>query len=490
MTIAHTPREADAEHERVSENLPPLVVDLDGTLIKSDLLVEGFFALLHINFLYLFLAPFWLLKGKAHFKEQIFSRVAIDPQLLPYHASFLAFLRQQAQSGRQLVLATASNERAAQRVAKHLGIFNSVLASTGSVNLSGKKKLKAMVEACGENRFDYAGNARVDLQIWPHARNAILVNPGLGVEAAARRVGRVQEVFHEGQRGIAPLLKAMRPHQWLKNVLIFVPLLTAHVWLDPAAVWRSLLAFIAFSLCASSAYIVNDLLDLPSDRAHPRKRRRPLASGDLPPLHGALAAIVLLAAGLSVALLVSPLFTLITVGYLTITLAYSLQLKRYVLMDVIVLAGLYTVRVIAGTAAIAVGPSFWLLSFSMFVFLSLALVKRCAEINTLLKAKRTEATGRDYRVSDLHYLHSMGTASGYLSVLVLALYINSPEMRAQYSNPYYLWLLCPMVLYWISRIWLKTGRDEMHDDPLVFTMKDRGSLFVIAGMILVTLLAL
>jgi 4-hydroxybenzoate polyprenyltransferase len=346
-----------------------------------------------------------------------------------------------------------------------------------------------MVEACGENQFDYAGNARVDLQIWPHARNAILVNPNPGVEAAARKLGRVQEVFQEGQRGVTPFIKAIRPHQWLKNVLIFVPLLTAHAWLNPAAVWHTLLAFAAFSLCASSVYLVNDLLDLPSDRAHPRKRRRPLASGDLPPLHGALASIVLLTAGLSVAVLVSPLFTSITAGYLAITLAYSLQLKRYALMDVIVLAGLYTVRVIAGIAAIAVEPSFWLLSFSMFVFLSLALVKRCAELNTLLKAKRSEASGRGYRVADLEYLHMMGTASGYLSVLVLALYINSPEMRTQYSNPYYLWLLCPMVLYWISRIWLKTGRDEMHDDPLVFTMKDKGSLYVIGAMVVVTLLA-
>jgi 4-hydroxybenzoate polyprenyltransferase len=490
MTISAAPRETAGKPGTASRELPPLVVDLDGTLIKSDLLVEAFFALLRVNFFYLFLAPFWLLKGKAHFKEQIFSRVVINPQLLPYHGSFLAFLKQQAQSGRELILATASNERAAHRVAEHLGIFCSVLASTGSVNLSGRKKLKAMIESCGENHFDYAGNARVDLQIWPHARNAILVNPGPGVERAARKLGRVQEVFLEGQRGIVPLLKGMRPHQWLKNVLIFVPLFTAHAWLDAAAIWHTLLAFAAFSLCASSVYLVNDLFDLPSDRAHPRKRNRPLASGDLPPLHGVLASILLLAAGLSVSLLVSPRFFLITAGYLAITLAYSLQLKRYVMMDVIVLAGLYTVRVVAGTVAIAVEPSFWLLSFSMFIFLSLALVKRCAEINTLLKAKRSGASGRDYRVSDLHYLHSMGTASGYLSVMVLALYINSPEMRAQYSHPYYLWLLCPMVLYWISRIWLKTGRDEMHDDPLVFAIKDRGSLYVVAGMMLVTLLAL
>lgn len=472
------------------QELLPLVVDLDGTLIKSDLLVEGFFALIRLNFFYLFLTPFWLLKGKPYLKEQIFNRVMIDPQRLPYHTSFLAYLKEQAQSGRELFLATAAHERAAQRVAEHLGIFRGVLASTGSVNLAGTRKLQALLETCGEKRFDYAGNAQIDLQLWPHARNAILVNPHPGVEKAARELGRVQAVFREGQPVIASWLKAIRPHQWFKNLLVFVPLLTAHAWLDPAAVERTLLAFVAFCLCASSVYLVNDLLDLPADRAHPRKRFRPLASGDLSPLHGTVASLVLLAAGLFVATLVSPPFAWITVGYLAITTAYSLMLKRYVMMDVIVLAGLYTVRVIAGIAAIAVEPSFWLLAFSMFIFLSLALVKRCTELNTLLKTNRSETSGRDYRVSDLHYLHGMGTASGYLAVLVLALYINSAEMRAQYSHPYYLWLLCPMVLYWISRIWLKTGRDEMHDDPLIFAMKDKGSLYAIAGMIIMTVIAI
>ncbi len=468
---------------------PPLVVDLDGTLIKSDLLVEVFFTLLRVNFFYVFLTPFWLMKGKAHFKEQIFSRITVAPQLLPYHGSFLTFLKQQAQSGRKLILATACNERAARRVAEHLGIFHSVLASTRSVNLSGRRKLKAIVEACGESQFDYAGNAQVDLQIWPHARNAILVNPSPGVEKAARKQARVEAVFLEGQQGISPYLKAIRPHQWLKNVLIFVPLLTAHTWLDAAAVSRSILAFAAFCLCASSVYLLNDLLDLSSDRAHPRKRHRPLASGDLQPLHGALASVVLLVAGVFVATLVSPLFTLIAAGYLSITLAYSLQLKCYVMMDTIILAGLYTVRVIAGVAAIEAVQSFWLLAFSMFIFLSLALVKRCAELNTVLNAGCSATTGRDYRVSDLEILRSMGTASGYLSVMVLALYINSEEVKALYSNPQYLWLLCPLMLYLVSRIWLKTGRGEMHDDPLIFAMKDRGSLYVIAGMILVTMLA-
>lgn len=490
MMTTQTAQDTERAIRVDSHESPPLVVDLDGTLIKSDLLVEGFFALLRVNFFYLFLAPFWLLKGKAHFKEQIFSRIEIDPQLLPYHSAFLEFLTQQAQSGRELVLATASNERAAQRVAGYLGLFRSVLASTGSVNLSGKRKLQAMIETCGERHFDYAGNARVDLQIWPHARHAILVNTSPAVEKAARAQGRVEAVFHEGKRGIAPYLKAIRPHQWLKNLLIFVPLLTAHAWHDYSAVWHSLLAFVAFSLCASSVYLVNDLLDLPFDRAHPRKRHRPLASGDLQPLNGALASIVLVAAGLSVSVLVTPHFFWVTAGYLAITLAYSLQLKRYVLMDVIVLAGLYTVRVIAGVVAIASAQSFWLLAFSMFIFMSLALIKRCAEINILLKASRSEASGRDYRVSDLNYLQSMGTASGYLAVMVLALYVNSPEMAAQYSKPYFLWLLCPLVLYWVSRLWLKTGRDEMHDDPLVFAIKDRGSRYVIAGMILVTLMAL
>jgi phosphoserine phosphatase len=309
-----------------SHESPPLVVDLDGTLIKSDLLVEGFFALLRVNFFYIFLAPFWLLKGTAHFKEQIFSRVEIDPQLLPYHSAFLDFLRQEAQSGRELVLATASNERAAQRVAGYLGLFRSVLASTGSVNLSGKRKLQAMIETCGERHFDYAGNARVDLQIWPHARHAILVNTSPAVEKAARAQGRVEAVFHEGKRGIASYLKAIRPHQWLKNLLIFVPLLTAHAWQDYSAVWHSLLAFVAFA-CAPPAFTWSTtcLIFLPTGRTRASVTTR---VGGLQPLNGALASIVLVAAGLSVSVLVTPHFFWATAGYLAVTLAYSLQLKR------------------------------------------------------------------------------------------------------------------------------------------------------------------
>lgn len=346
-----------------------------------------------------------------------------------------------------------------------------------------------MQQAVAQGHFDYAGNARVDLKIWPHARHAIVVNPESGVEDAARRTANVQHVFDNSIHSPLRYLKAMRVHQWIKNLLMFVPLLTAHVWNDTTAVIHALLAFLAFGLCASSVYLLNDLLDLPSDRAHPRKRMRPFAAGDIPLLHGLWLMPVLLLAGIAVAATLPKLFLVSLLVYLAFTLAYSMYLKAYVLIDVMVLAGLYTLRVISGAFAIEVKTTFWLLAFSMCVFLSLALVKRCSELISLAKINRARASGRDYSVDDLSFLSSMGTASGYLSVLVLALFINSPEVAARYARVEILWLLCPLVLYWVSRLWMKTMRGEMDDDPIVFTLRDRGSRLVILAAVVVVVAA-
>lgn len=472
-----------------STNEPPLFVDLDGTLIKSDLLIESFFALAVKDRWSLFQVPYWLLKGKAHLKEQIAVRVELSPQLLPFNSDFLDFLRGEASRGRHLVLATASDRKLAHAVAGHLGIFQSVLASDGRSNMAGEFKLKAMQQAAARGRFDYAGNARVDLKIWPHARQAIVVNPESGVEDAARRTSNVQQVFDNASRSPLRYLKAMRVHQWLKNLLVFVPLLTAHVWNDTTAILHALQAFLAFGLCASSVYLLNDLLDLPSDRAHPRKRMRPFAAGDIPLLHGLWLMPALLLAGIAVAATLPRLFLMSLFAYLAFTLAYSMYLKTYVLIDVMVLAGLYTLRVISGAFAIEVKATFWLLAFSMCVFLSLALVKRCSELISLAKINRSQATGRDYNIDDLSFLGSMGTASGYLSVLVLALFINSPDVAARYARVEILWLLCPLVLYWVSRLWMKTMRGEMDDDPIVFTLRDRGSRLVILASVVVVVVA-
>lgn len=474
----------------VSDVAVPLYVDLDGTLVRTDLLHESVLEAVKRRPLHLLLLPLWLLKGKAYLKRRVAQAVDLDAATLPYHPEFLDFLTRQRAQGRTLHLATASDQKPAQRVAAHLGLFASVLASDGSTNLSARNKLDAIRASCGGLPFDYAGNSSDDLAIWPHARAAILVDAPAGVADEARRVATVDHVFVQAAGGLRAVANAMRMHQWVKNLLLFAPLVAAHAWnTGVVAFMQAGLAFIAFCLCASGTYIINDLLDIQADRTHPQKRFRPFAAGDIAIINGVLLSAGLLVLAGVVAMTLPAAFMASLAAYLVLTLAYSLFLKRVVLVDVLVLAGLYTLRVIAGAAAIDVTPSFWLLAVSMFLFFSLALLKRCSELRMLLDASRPSATGRDYNVSDLGYLHGMGAASGYLAVLVLALFINSPDTAAHYSRPMVLWLLCPIALYWISRLWLKTGRGEMHHDPVVYSIRDRGSRYMIVAGLLVILLA-
>jgi 4-hydroxybenzoate polyprenyltransferase/phosphoserine phosphatase len=486
-------RESDSHQAISGEQLDdcgvPLFVDLDGTLVKSDLLIESFFLLVKSQPTAFLSAFTWLLRGKAYLKSKIAEQVDISPQALPYQTEFLAFLRSEAARGRALYLATASNEKFARSIAQHLGIFRGVLGSTSQVNMKGWRKLEEIHKLSEGQRFDYAGDSRADLEIWRHARKAILVNPESGLEAAARGFASIGRIFDDRPDRLRSYSHAIRIHQWPKNMLIFVPLLTAHAW-HSAAIINALVGFLAFSLTASATYVLNDLLDLQSDRNHPRKRTRPFAAGTIPPVRGLALMFLLLAAGLGLGWFLPPLFEATLLAYLGITFLYSLHLKGYVLIDVIVLAGLYTLRLISGAVAIGVVLSFWLLAFSMFIFLSLALVKRCSELITMSHMGRPGASGRDYQIPDLAYLSAMGTASGYASILVLALFINSPDVAVRYSEPLVLWLLCPLFLYWISRLWIKTGRGEMHDDPVVFTVKDRGSRYVMAGVLSIVLLAL
>jgi 4-hydroxybenzoate polyprenyltransferase/phosphoserine phosphatase len=466
-TAHHSPATASAD--------VPLVVDLDGTLIKADLLMESVVRLLRANPLYVFMLPLWLLKGKVALKGEIARRVSLQVALLPFNRPFLDWLRAQHAAGRTLVLATASTQELAEAIARHLGIFGQVFGSADGVNLGGRRKRDLLVARFGAQGFDYAGNAAPDLHIWPDARRAILVNPDRGVERRARRVARVDSVMVDRRGGPLMLVRAIRAYQWLKNLLVFVALLASHTWSSGVAVLDTLLAFAAFSMCASAIYLVNDAFDLDADRAHPRKRNRPMAAGDLGLPQAALAMAVLLALGFGIAACVSAPFTGVLLLYVVTTLAYSLWLKKRILIDVMVLGALYTLRVIAGAVAIAVQPSFWLIAFSMFLFTSLALVKRCAELKRLALENRPAAAGRDYRVSDLEQLNSFGAAAGNGAVVVLAFYINSPDVRAHYHNPAVLWMLCPLLMYWIGRTWIKVGRDEMHDDPIVFAFKDRTS---------------
>ena len=470
--------------------LKPLFVDLDGTLIQTDLLVESFINLLKRHPFPALKAPFWLLRGKAHLKHEIAERISVNPALLPYHHGFLDYLKAQRGAGRLLYLATASNRRYAEAVAGHLGIFEGVLASDQSCNLSGRNKLHAIRERCPQG-FAYAGNDYVDEPIWASAQAAILVNVPAAVAERVTASKSVEAVFSNQRGSLALWLKAIRPHQWLKNLLVFLPLLPIATTASPSMLGMTLLAFAAFSLCASSVYLLNDLADLEADRAHPRKCKRPFASGSLPALSGLLLAPLLLVAAFALTLWMPWQFPAVLGIYWVSTTAYTFFLKRYALIDVTTLAGLYTLRVLGGAAAIGVVPSFWILAFSMFIFFSLALAKRYAELHAMRGLDRAGAQGRGYQVADLSTVQLMGVASGYLAVLVMALYLNSPEIVGRYSHVQLLWGVCPLLMLWVSRIWLKSARGEMTDDPLVFAVRDRMSRYVLAitvGLILAALL--
>jgi 4-hydroxybenzoate polyprenyltransferase/phosphoserine phosphatase len=468
----------------------PLFVDLDGTLIKTDLLIESTFFLLKRHPWMIFAMLYWLAFGKARLKEEIALRSALDFSVLPLQKQFVEFLHNEAKNGRALYLATASDRRLAEPVAKRLGIFKQVLASDGHHNLKGKHKLEAILTCCNDSAFDYAGNARVDLAIWAKARRAIVVNPDIGVIAAVRkRVYEVQQVFDDRPPIAKTWIRALRIHQWAKNVLLGVPVLTAHAFTFPA-IAEIAAAFTAFSLIASATYLLNDLLDLVSDRHHPRKCKRPFAAGDIGLASGILGMIALFGAGFSLAVQLSDHFLFTLLAYLGLTISYSFYFKRIVLIDVLLLASLYTIRIVAGAYAIEVPLSSWLLAFSMFIFLSLALVKRCTELMAMQRLSRETMKGRDYHVSDYPMLSAMGVAAGYISILVLALFISSPESVSKYTYPVLLWLLCPLMAYWVSRLWLKTSRGEMHDDPLIFSLKDQASWIVFINMMMVTLVSI
>lgn len=454
----------------------PLYVDLDGTLIRSDLLVESALRFVATRPSRAWLLLAWLARGKAALKSELAQSVPLDPQCLPYDEELLDYLREQKAAGRRLVLATASHETYARKIAAHLGLFDAVIASDGRTNRKGEDKLEA-IRGDAHGPFSYAGNERVDYPIWREARSAVVVNAGPAVRRRAAQLTEVERQF-DGvwPAGLRVWLRAIRLHQWAKNLLLGLPALpiaaTLGLWQ-----WGALLVgFLSFGLCASSVYLLNDLMDLDADRAHPRKRRRPLASGALPLQAGvAMAGGMLVAAFALATALLPPAFVGTLAVYWASTLAYSLVLKRRVLLDVLMLAGLYTLRIVAGAAALQVVPSFWILSFSMFLFLSLACVKRYVELRDVAVNESARVVGRGYLVSDLPFVQSMGIASGFVAVLVFAMYIHDPATAAHFALPQALWAICLLVLFWVSRVWLKASRMELHDDPVVFAVTDRPS---------------
>ena len=469
----------------------PLCVDLDGTLVKSDTLMDSLLLLLRSRPMEALRFPLWLLRGKAAVKAEVGARVALDVRHLPYNRSLIEYLEVERGEGRRLYLATGADQILAKRIADHLGLFDGVLASDGTTNLTAGNKLDGLRRTFGDEGYDYIGNAGPDLSLLEHAGIAMIANPAPALRSRLRSRGiKVQREFQDRKAPARAVLKALRLHQWAKNILIFVPMLLAHV-LRAGVFADAAIAFVSFSLCASSTYIANDLLDMESDRRHPRKRNRPFAAGDLPVLTGVIVSAALLAGSIAIAVTLLPRgFLLWLLLYLVGTLSYSLVLKRAVLVDVIVLAGLYTVRLLAGAAAARVQISPWFAAFSVFLFLSLAMVKRFSELQNIRVRGQALANGRGYQLGDIEQLRSFGTSNASAAVLVFLIYVGiSRDVNGLYHHPNRLWLVAPLMIYWISRVWLLASRGELDEDPVIFAVTDRISLLTGAAVAVVAVLS-
>jgi 4-hydroxybenzoate polyprenyltransferase len=468
----------------------PLCIDCDGSLVHTDLMHEAILIALKHNPFRLLTMIVWMLRGRAYFKLRLEELAVPDAALLPYRADVIALIREAKAQGRQIVLATASPPLFGRAVADHLGLFDHVLTTTAGTNLSSSRKAAALVSLYGARGYDYLGDTKADLAVWKQARIAYVVGAGTGLLAQAQRLATEARLIPAPGTGhrAAALLRAMRPVQWVKNALVLVPVLAAHRIGDLPILADAVGGFVAFSLCASSVYLLNDMLDIEADRVHPRKRRRPFASGALPVSWGVALQPILLIAAAIVAALCSIKLLIVLVGYYALTTAYSFWLKRQVIVDVMVLAGLYTVRIIGGCAATGIAPSFWLLAFSLFLFLDLAIVKRYSEL-LLSPPKEGQLPGRGYMHSDLPVLMATGVSSGLNAVIVLALYVRAPESAALYPGRQAILLVPAIMLYWVSRLWMKAHRGEVHDDPILFALKDRQTIIIGACLALIFVLA-
>ncbi len=477
----------EAPEQQVAEFL---CVDLDGTILDGDSLWESLLALVGSRPWYLLFIPFWLIRGKAALKKEIAERAGLNVSTLNYRPDVVAFLQQEKARGRKLILATGADEGIAARVAEHLGVFEVVLASDGKANLTGTKKKQAIEKLLGGEGFDYIGNSTKDLPIWKCAQGVLVAGASPGLVRELQKAFPVDTVF-KGRKTQWPLLwRALRPHHWVKNLLVFVPLVMAHEFRDWSRVTQAILAFASFSFCASALYVVNDLLDLEADRVHPTKRFRPFASGKIPLWAGFLIAPFMLAAGLfTAAQLSSWVFFAEICTYVLLTAFYSTNGKRLPIADVILLTGLYLLRILAGGSATRLLVSPWLLAFSMFLFLSLAFTKRHMELagQALEGPGSRTSSKRNYRIEDIDLIRQFGVTSGYISVMVLSLYINSPQITSLYRHPEMIWLALPLLLFWISRVWLIANRGDLHEDPVVFATHDPVS-YLLGFIILLILL--
>ena len=469
---------------RAIDAKPVLAVDLDRTLLRSDMLHETFWACFSSNWRTPFISGASLLKGRAAVKHRLAEASDIEVALLPYNEQVIAYVQQWRAEGGRAVLVTATNQALANRISAHIGLFDAVFGSDHKVNLKGASKAELLVREYGEGGFIYVGDARSDLAVWARAGGAVTVDVPPGLRGKVDRLHpNTMHLVGSGSQAKAAA-KAARPHQWLKNVLVFLPMLAAHQ-IEASTAVDSLLAFLAFCLIASGTYVFNDLLDIKADRLHARKRMRPFASGALPIANGTSLAAGLLTGGFVTAAALGPRFLAMLLGYIAITIAYSLWIKRLLIIDICTLALLYTLRIMAGGAATGIPISVWLLAFSMFFFFSLAAVKRQVELVDGVASGMVQASGRGYQVKDLPIVAQMATSAGQVAVLVLALYINSPAITRLYSRPEALWGICLILLFWLNRITLVAHRGEMHDDPVVFAVIDRTSqiCFALAALL-------
>ena len=456
----------------------PVVVDLDGSLINTDLLYESFVRNILMRPWDIFFLPLWLLRGIAYLKSRLAEKVLIDAGRLPYNENLIEYLNLQKRAGRQLILCTGSSEKFARAVTEHLGLFDDLYATCLKTNLTGSKKADLLRQKYGDHGFAYVGNEVRDLKVWKFADSAVVVSPTASLAYRVEKVCSIEKLVPTPKLTFSTILKQMRLHQWAKNLLLFVPLLTSHKFFDVAAIFDMLLAFLCFGLCASATYIVNDLSDLDSDRIHWKKKTRPLASGEMPLLTGLILCVALMLGSILLLTLLPFWFVGVMCLYIVVTLGYSFIFKRLQTVDIVVLAGLYTLRIIAGAAAISVQPSYWLLAFSMFVFLCLALVKRISEIHRKMSSNSTpddKVAGRGYFVTDLGVLMSLASSAGMVSILVFAMYVNSSDVAQMYQNPMTLWLACPLFAYWIIRALIMASRGEIDEDPISFAIKDTRS---------------
>ncbi|MCF8032848.1 MAG: UbiA family prenyltransferase [Desulfarculaceae bacterium] len=454
----------------------PLCVDLDGTLLLGDSLWYAVATLLHhAPFAFLRIAA-TIFKGKAHFKAALCQEALKYDIVFSYNNDVLHWLQEEKKSGRPLYLVTGADRRIAEIVTKQVAVFDGMMTSDGETNLTSGNKAKALATKFGASNYDYIGDSVKDMAACRQAQKAYLVRPTRSLLNKYQAQGIEAETpWGMAKSQLAQLIKTMRPHQWAKNLLLFVPFILAHNF-ETQVIFKAVFAFVAFCFLASGVYICNDLLDQESDRRHPHKKDRPIASGGLNPNLAFAAAIVLLAVSLFIGSLLNSIFFATIVLYLLANVAYSVALKKAKLVDVLILAGLFSLRIFAGGVATEVPISDWLIVFSIFFFLNLAFLKRFIEVNHMQADEKMP--GRDYYGSDRLFLFIAGVSSGYLSVLVFLLYLTSAHAKELYKHPKLLILICPILIYWVSRMWLYAHRGLIKGDPVIFALKGKQGYLV------------